>query len=194
MQRNFDGKKNSAEIRVSNLFRPKPKLESVSAEIIWIFAPLLCRCWALTNKVWKNWEAANCFSNQNNCLILWKWLKIVKKVSNILSKAMRNILLNVNCVTKRSHNLQISEFIKGRENLNNSYIQSFIIFSLSGQDKVSWFNWETLRKLRHCFQNRLSSRALYFVNKQNVAFEMWEKVIIFQFLRLVNRAEKCNIW
>ena len=37
-----------AEIRVSNLFWPKPKLGSVTAEIIWIFAPLFCRCCAVS--------------------------------------------------------------------------------------------------------------------------------------------------
>ena len=30
----------------------------------------------------ENWEGASCFLNQNNCLILWKWLKIVKKYPN----------------------------------------------------------------------------------------------------------------
>ena len=45
--------------------------------------------------------------------------KLSKKypnVSNILSKAIRNISLNVICALKRSHNLQISEFTKAREN------------------------------------------------------------------------------
>ena len=37
----------ATKIRVSKLFRPTPKLERVSAEIIWIFAPLLCHCWAV---------------------------------------------------------------------------------------------------------------------------------------------------
>ena len=57
------------------------------------------------------------------CLILWKWLKIVKtyqNVSNILSKALRNISQNVNCAVKRYQNLQyVSEFIKARENSNS---------------------------------------------------------------------------
>ena len=52
------------------------------------------------------------------------WFKIVKKypnASNILSKAMRNILLNEICAAKRSQNLQISEFIKARENSNSFF-------------------------------------------------------------------------
>ena len=38
----------SDEIRLSNMFRPKSKFESVSTEIIWIFAPLFCNCWAVS--------------------------------------------------------------------------------------------------------------------------------------------------
>ena len=71
------------------------------------------------SSVRKNWKAASCFLNQNNCLILWKWLKIVKKYPNILLKVMRNISLNVNCAAKRSQNLQTSEFKKARENSNS---------------------------------------------------------------------------
>ena len=48
-------------------------------------------------------------------------------IINILSKAMRNILLNENCAAKMSHNLQISEFKKAREN-SNSFARKFGIF------------------------------------------------------------------
>ena len=46
------------------------------------------------------------------------WHKEIRKypnIGNILSKAMRNISLNVNCAVKRSQNLQISEFKKAQE-------------------------------------------------------------------------------
>ena len=44
------------------------------------------RAFILTAEQWpsgvrKNWEASSFFSNQNNYLIFWKWLKIVKKIS-----------------------------------------------------------------------------------------------------------------
>ena len=63
------------------------------------------------SSVQKNWNATSCFLDQNNCLILWKWLKIVKiypNVSNILIKVTRNLLLD-----------EIFVFIKARENSNS---------------------------------------------------------------------------
>ena len=94
------------------------------------------------SRFWKNWEAASCFSNQNNCHIFWKWLKMVKKYpsfSNFLSKAMRNISLNVNCVMKRYQNLQTPEFTKAWENSNNWY-------------------WDTFR---YCYKNTFPDCALH---------------------------------
>ena len=55
----------SAEIRVSNLFRQKPKLESVSIEIIWIFAPLFCHCWVVSVQRSKELRSCNLFLEPN---------------------------------------------------------------------------------------------------------------------------------
>ena len=93
----------SAEIRVSNLFLPKLKWKSVSAEIIWIFALLFCHCWAMTEQHLEKLRSCKLFLEPNQLPRFVKMAQNSWKIDcKIFSKAMRNISLKVNCAAKRS--------------------------------------------------------------------------------------------